>query len=176
MSSQATSGVISVELLEKYRATLQNNYTVTTGGGIKPAQPAEWALVHLLHSKGGSAATPFAWGEEYQRANADVFPIVAGVAPEVVQMISREFVYMQSALEEGCQKRASVTKEPIIEAFSAFYHILSPTTEANRYLRSLIEKTFEVLELGAITPAKFTAIIQKSDGPAPSEGKTSNER
>lgn len=144
-------------------------------GELTPSKVNEATLHDLVHGKLAFLAFNFKWGDEesFKKAS-NYFPVKDNVTAESAMRVMKQFEEVRLRLEATCSKDANilVTKEEVTNAFGAFYHLFAPTTKANNYIRSIVEKTFEVLELGSIPPAKFlaTEVSRRENRASPSAG------
>jgi hypothetical protein len=142
---------LSPALLKQYKHTMYLARRIK-GTEIEEVEgrPKE-ALVSLVHSACNWPANMMAWGGAYIDALRNSIPLIEA-DPALVQTIGRTFTETQAALEGDT---TTLTREQVTAAFAAYYHLIQPSTESARYVRTLIEEAFNVLELGRIPPAKY---------------------
>lgn len=148
---------INKENLEAYVVCELENHELIKGGAIQHSDRIPMlTLCELMHARVKPLAVTLLQ-EAHDYPYAEDLPLVADVPPDRIGEIANQFLNILDKVEE----RSTPTKEEAARAFGAFYNLLMPTTQANRYLRSLIEKSFEVLDLGSISQEKFSAMIKK---------------
>lgn len=91
-----------------------------------------------------------------------------GVDIDVAKHIAKNFSHALAKIEANyipLMTGEAVNSPSIadtIDAFAGFHHILSPESDCGKYARGLIEKSFEILELGPIPPMRFSKDIPES--------------
>lgn len=152
MTIESEDSPITPALLKKYKDTMRPARRIKGAEAVEIEGRPEGSLVTLVHSACNWPANRMAWGGEYIDALLSHIPL-AEADPALIQNVGRNFTTTQAELEGSI---TSLTKGQVVNAFAAYYHLIQPSTDSARYVRSLIEEAFTVLELGPIPPAKYT--------------------
>lgn len=161
---------IDREAIEAYRS---NDFKAKKMEPL-PGKPNEFTLVDkgtgklflLVHTQCLGFGNFMVLPEEMDKNTLKI--IKPKIDPASLKKIAMTFRDRQQDLEE---REPNINKQEVIDAFSSFYHTLNPDHEYGEYMRELIEKSFEVLQLGPIPPAKFVDRTKKDDE-TPGQGAT----